>query len=290
MAQRDSAKYGWVKGQARDFVKGHGSRAKKQSEVRVRQEGVDPATWGLCECGCGGKTTVPEVTVRSMNRVAGVPMRFIAGHHSRRPAGRLLEYPNDYYSKQDDGCWIWLRCRNSGGYGRVTIAGRSQAAYRAIYEMVNGSVPKGLHLDHLCGNPPCVNPDHLEPVTPRENIKRSVVRSNEKTIEERLQDVQRARDKYSHLAVDFDWAVDDISGCWVWLGSIATNGYGRIHCAGTSFRAHRVVYEAVRGVFLGGQVLDHLCRLKICVNPDHLEPVTARENVRRRWRHRKGVI
>lgn len=73
------------------------------------------------------------------------------------------------------------------------------------------------------------------------------------------------------------------SGCWEWTGARSTNGYGKIQEkeAGTSTYAHRVSYELHVSAIPSGLVIDHLCRNKLCVNPEHLEPVTARENVLR---------
>jgi hypothetical protein len=67
------------------------------------------------------------------------------------------------------------------------------------------------------------------------------------------------------------------NGCWRWLGRFDANGYGR---QGRRW-AHRIVYELLVGPIPAGAVLDHLCRTKWCVNPDHLEPVTHAENCRR---------
>lgn len=71
-------------------------------------------------------------------------------------------------------------------------------------------------------------------------------------------------------------------GCWEWTGPRTINGYARMslsktrHCV-----AHRVIYELFRGPIPDGLDLDHLCRVRHCVNPAHLEPVTRRENVMR---------
>lgn len=73
-------------------------------------------------------------------------------------------------------CWNWTGTLSSG-YGRFTIAPRPEqkaiGAHRFAYMLLVGPIPQGLHLDHLCRNTRCVNPDHLEPVTPRVNNLRS---------------------------------------------------------------------------------------------------------------------
>jgi hypothetical protein len=71
------------------------------------------------------------------------------------------------------------------------------------------------------------------------------------------------------------------SACWIWGGSRIWNGYGRFRIGGKTHLAHRVAYEAARGEIPAGLTLDHLCRVRACVNPQHLEPVTMRENVMR---------
>lgn len=70
-----------------------------------------------------------------------------------------------------DGCWTWSGSL-AHGYGRLQVAGKSTMAHRFAYEHFVGPIPVGLELDHLCRNPACVNPTHLEPVTHAENVRR----------------------------------------------------------------------------------------------------------------------
>lgn len=75
---------------------------------------------------------------------------------------------------------------------------------------------------------------------------------------------------------------DGADGCWLWTASLNDAGYGQIYNgAGRPERAHRVAYELLVGPIPPGLHLDHLCRVRHCVNPAHLEPVTIAENNRR---------
>ena len=73
-----------------------------------------------------------------------------------------------------DACWEWRGARNPSGHGRIGVGGKKQKpTHRVVYELLIGPIPDGAHLDHLCENPPCVNPNHLEPVGLWENLSRS---------------------------------------------------------------------------------------------------------------------
>ena len=68
------------------------------------------------------------------------------------------------------------------------------------------------------------------------------------------------------------------SGCWLWDGTWHKDGYGLFHIGGKRFRAHRVSYELFKGPIPEGLQIDHLCRVRCCVNPDHLDAVSSRDN------------
>ena len=72
----------------------------------------------------------------------------------------------------DTGCHVWTAYLDRQGYGKFSANGRMVLAHRFAYEQKRGAIPSGLQIDHLCRNRSCVNPDHMEPVTPRENMAR----------------------------------------------------------------------------------------------------------------------
>ena len=72
-----------------------------------------------------------------------------------------------------DGCWEWTGSLTGAGYGKVLTFRSVRVAHRVLYELLVGPVPDGRELDHLCRNRRCVRPDHLEPVTHLENVRRS---------------------------------------------------------------------------------------------------------------------
>lgn len=73
-------------------------------------------------------------------------------------------------------------------------------------------------------------------------------------------------------------------GCWLWTGQRYSNGYAVMHWQSKSRLLHRLTYEYFVGPIPAGMQLDHLCRIRHCVNPEHLEPVTHKENIRRAMR------
>ncbi len=71
-------------------------------------------------------------------------------------------------------CWLFLGSNNGVGYGELRVKGKKLYAHRISYEIHKGAIPDGLVIDHLCSQPNCVNPKHLEAVTFIENVRRGM--------------------------------------------------------------------------------------------------------------------
>lgn len=101
-------------------------------------------------------------------------------------------------------------------------------------------------------------------------------------------------DSKRNLETRFWSKVHKTDQCWNWTGTLSVSGYGVLQVGQRQVKAHRLSYEMAVGLIPPGLVIDHLCRNKKCVRPDHLEPVENAENVMRgegwapkraRWTH-----
>jgi hypothetical protein len=87
---------------------------------------------------------------------------------------QITRMAKSYTISSTTGCWEWNKSLSKQGYGTFTANNKRYRAHRATYMALVGDIPEGLVLDHLCRNTRCVNPEHLEPVTQRENVLRGV--------------------------------------------------------------------------------------------------------------------
>jgi len=77
--------------------------------------------------------------------------------------------------QNDSDCWLFTGSKTPQGYGRLNVGGVPVPTHRVAYEHFVGPIPPGHQIDHLCRVPSCCNPDHLEAVTPAENVRRGLL-------------------------------------------------------------------------------------------------------------------
>jgi HNH endonuclease len=190
------------------------------------------------------------------------------------------------FQDPETGCWLWQGSLKANGYAQMTVDGRNGLlGHRWAYEHFIGPIAKRLVLDHLCRIRRCVNPAHLEAITQAENMQRwkdNPAAPHEGTTWEDLRRSRRAvlRAHTDDTIVRYFRVTEvEIGGCWLWWGRRSEDGYALVGNSGR--RVHRWAYERFIGPIPEGMQLDHLCRIRHCVNPWHMEPVTSRENTLR---------
>jgi len=170
------------------------------------------------------------------------------------------ELPAHFWAKVDwstTRCWLWTAFINKRGYGKFTVRidGKkgTRCAHRLTYEHFVEPIPDRLQLRHRCGVTSCCNPLHWY-------LPRMATSSDE-------------------LPARFwDNVETSTSRCWLWNGGLDKDGYGYYSLAGKRRITHRVAFEHFVGAVPEGLDLDHLCRIRNCCNPLHLEAVTPAVN------------
>lgn len=135
--------------------------------MRAQDTNEGPNPSGLCQCGCGQPTPIAKKSDMRRGSVKGKPQRFLPRHDKRR------FHPTAYVVDAKTGCWVWQGTKAGAGYGQICMDGVSEPVHRWFYRQHKGEIPDGLHIDHLCRNRLCVNPNHLEAVTAATNVRRS---------------------------------------------------------------------------------------------------------------------
>lgn len=131
----------------------------------------------VCLCGCGKPTALAKINSREKGWIKGQPLKYISGHQRFRKGVTHPYYPPkkrnpQYKINEATGCWEWQLVKLRG-YGQMKYKGKMGAAHRFFYQRYKGPIPPDLEIDHLCQNRGCVNPDHLEAVSRKENNRRS---------------------------------------------------------------------------------------------------------------------
>ena len=129
------------------------------------------------------KDEIIEMALEALNDLSAWNDGEVGGHmdepYSAEVARRTITAIKEHLDKKwsDYPCYEWQGYKTNLGYGQLGTAkklGKNLYAHRIVWEAVNGSIPEGLSLDHLCRNPSCISPHHLEPVTHKENCLRGV--------------------------------------------------------------------------------------------------------------------
>lgn len=170
------------------------------------------------------------------------------------------------------GCREWQGPQHRTGYGICCINGAKWLAHRFIYNYLVMPLPKGLRVQHLCGNRKCINPVHL--------------------CSSAVYGEQGVYNSKAHAELLLTQAVPTEAGCKELLNSIG-NAYPRIWIPKSkSISAHRFIYEQLVDDIPEGLCVCHTCDNPKCINPAHLFLGTNTDNVhdkmhKRRW---KGPI
>jgi hypothetical protein len=117
-----------------------------------------------------------------------------------------------------------------------------------------------------------------------EQNRKSYMRHRERVRDRRRRPRLSTSEKATRDCARFWAKVEKTDGCWFWRARIIATGYGSFSLDGRKVMAHRFAYELLVGPIPEDLELDHLCRVRHCVNPAHLEPVTHRENILRGMR------
>lgn len=141
----------------------------KRGETSLRRDG---AACSVDSCSRPARRGSRQLCAGHLTRVRrtgavdpGTPLRDRGGP----PLERLMRRVN---KDAESGCWNWTGPLRKG-YGSFTLGKMPMGAYRAAWILMRGDIPDGYHIDHLCRNRACINPAHLEPVTPTVNAARA---------------------------------------------------------------------------------------------------------------------
>jgi hypothetical protein len=134
--------------------------------------------WSLVEQASKPSVTDPSSSDSDNGAPGSLPgtghiAEFTTAELPDRIAAKIVETPGP----MDTPCLRWTGAKDGRGYGNVKVQGRVRKAHRVVYELTKGPVATGLDCDHLCREPSCVRPSHIEPVPHRVNVQRGAART-----------------------------------------------------------------------------------------------------------------
>ena len=150
-----------------------------------------PIPIGLCQCGCGQKTSIVPKAIPVRGYAKGQYFRFAPNHNGHKKTPRPLS--ERFWSKVNKNgtipphcpnigeCWLWTGHIIVGGYGRLSVGhGIQEFAHRLSYMLHYGNIPNGCFVCHRCDNPPCVRPDHLFIGTHTDNMRDMIAKGRKR--------------------------------------------------------------------------------------------------------------
>lgn len=202
------------------------------------------------------------------------------------------------------GCWEWTGSRDRWGYGKIRYEGKYHTASRVAWHAFVGDTDildqPGVIVRHICENPPCINPEHLEPGLPGideaaaemrlkryfESVRKLDAEGGRTVEQIRAEMRARVREYYHERVGSKRILCEKIlastrtpSGCWEWIFRRDEQGYGKAYFGGRHMTASRASYLCFVGDIPEGLVIRHTCDNPPCVNPEHLIVGTTLENV-----------
>ncbi len=134
------------------------------------------APFGRCQCGCGALAPIAAGNNARYGTTQGLAQRYIAHHHRRSTPIRFWA---QVAIGEPDQCWDYLGCVDRQGYGKARWCGGYWQAHRLAWTLSRGLIPDGLHVLHICDNPPCCNSAHLFLGTNADNIADMVTKGRQ---------------------------------------------------------------------------------------------------------------